>query len=67
MHNRTRRRESGKMLLDVCKYLLTVGVIGSLANDRLNVRIVTIGLGMALFSWTVGVLAIPHDKDEETR
>lgn len=37
MKNEDRRKELGKMLMDIAKYLATVGFIGSLLTDRLNI------------------------------
>lgn len=36
MRHEDRRKELGKMLMDVAKYLTTVGFIGSLLTDKLN-------------------------------
>ncbi len=35
MRHRDRRKELGKMLMDVSKYLLTVGLISGLIADKL--------------------------------
>lgn len=32
-----RRKELGKMLMDIAKYLATVGFVGSLITDQLNI------------------------------
>ena len=55
------------MLLDVTKFPLTVGLIGTLTNNQMNVKNAVIGFAMILSSWTLGVLIIPQDKNGETK
>lgn len=63
MTNRTRRYETGKMLMDLAKYFATVTGVGSLANERMNWKVAVVGLAMSLVSWVIGVLTIPKDKE----
>lgn len=44
MRHENRRKELGKMLMDVAKYLVTVGFISSLVTDKLS-----IGAGISIF------------------
>ncbi|MBI1745556.1 MAG: hypothetical protein HYR55_03100 [Acidobacteria bacterium] len=37
MKHEDRRKELGKMLMDIAKYLATVGFIGSLFTDKLDI------------------------------
>ncbi|MBI4746614.1 MAG: hypothetical protein HY786_08785 [Deltaproteobacteria bacterium] len=37
MRHEDRRKELGKMLMDVAKYLATVGLIGSVLTNSLNI------------------------------
>ena len=48
MIHEERRKELGKMLLDIAKYLAAVGFIGSLLTDRLSVA-----AGISIFAAVV--------------
>ena len=66
MKDKSRRTETGKMLLDVSKYFATVTGIGTIATSQpTNWRILIIGIAMALISWFIGVNAIPEDEEEK--
>ena len=65
MKDKTRRFETGKMLLDLAKFSATVMVIGSLASGKMDWRIAVLGLIMAGIFWAIGFLTIPEDKVEE--
>ncbi|HBH97564.1 MAG TPA: hypothetical protein DDX89_07260 [Candidatus Omnitrophica bacterium] len=64
MANRTRRYETGKMLMDVAKYFATVTGVGSLASPAVNWVLVVLGLMMAFVCWGLGFIAIPQDVKE---
>lgn len=64
MRNEDRRKELGKMLMDVAKYLATVGFIGSLLTDRLS-----IASGISIFAAVIILViasfyTIPPKKGE---
>ena len=61
--NRDRRREFGKTLLDIGKYVFTVGILGGFLRGRLD-----LGLGLSLFGigfilLIVGYYLIPPDRE----
>jgi hypothetical protein len=65
MRQRSRRTELGKMLLDISKYLSTVGIIGGVIIGGLSLKI-----GVALFVVAasvaiVGFYTIPEDNKKE--
>lgn len=64
MKHENRRIEAGKMLMDVTKYLLTVGVIGGVLTEKLS-----IATGLSLFTiavivFIIGFYAIPEKREE---
>lgn len=64
MKHTDRRKEAGKMLMDVTKYLLTVGVIGGALTEKFSF---TIGLSLfviAVVVFIVGFYAIPATKED---
>ncbi|PIU84428.1 MAG: hypothetical protein COS67_13290, partial [Deltaproteobacteria bacterium CG06_land_8_20_14_3_00_44_19] len=48
-----RRKELGKMLMDIAKYLATVGFIGSLLTDKLSVA-----AGISIFAAVIVLVVI---------
>ncbi len=63
---RSRRSELGKMLLDVSKYLFTIGLIGGILTPQ--GKELTLGMGLAIFivalvSAAMGFYVIPKDKE----
>ena len=65
MKDKTRRYETGKMLIDLAKYFATVTSAASLANSQVNWKAIFSGLVMATCSWAVGFLIIPNDKEDK--
>lgn len=63
MTNRTRRAAIGNMLIDVAKYLLTAVAIGGLVSERVDWRMVIMGLLMALVTGAIGFGVIPSDEE----
>ncbi|MDI6735350.1 MAG: hypothetical protein QME42_04005 [bacterium] len=64
MKHEDRRRELGKMLLDIAKYLATVGFIGNLlAGEKINIMVsVSIFLTVVLLV-VVAFYTIPSKKE----
>ncbi|MEW6102275.1 MAG: hypothetical protein AB1630_00410 [bacterium] len=64
MRYSTRRKEIGKMFVDVVKYIITIVIIGGLLTDRLTAKIVLFGittsLGFLVGAWFI----IPKDREE---
>jgi len=62
--NRERRREFGRTLLDIGKYVFTVGILGGFLGGSLDTQ-----LGLSLFAigctlLIVGYFLIPPDEEE---
>lgn len=67
MVQRARRNELGKMLMDISKYLFTVGLIGSLVNPQEKGLEFWTGLAVffvAAVCAVTGFYVIPRDKKE---
>ena len=62
--NRLRRHELGKMLLDVAKYVLTIVVIGGLVAERLNFRMLGLGIVMAIVFIVSGFWTLPLERKD---
>jgi len=64
MRHDERRKELGKMLMDVAKYLATVGIIGSVLTNGLTfIRGLVIG-ALFLFLVVLAFFVIPTRKGE---
>lgn len=59
MRHEDRRKEAGKMLMDVTKYLLTVGVIGGVLTEKLSVATGLPLFTIAIIVFIIGFYAIP--------
>jgi hypothetical protein len=59
----TRRREIGKMLVDVVKYILTIVLIGSLLTDKLTLKMAMLGSIMAIVILIIAFFTLPADKN----
>ena len=53
MRHAERRKETGKMLMDVTKYLLTTVLIGSFVTEKLNFALGTIIIAIAIVTFLV--------------
>ncbi|MDI6791510.1 MAG: hypothetical protein QME81_01395 [bacterium] len=63
--NRERRKEAGKVFLDLSKYLITTVAIGSLlVKGSIEWLPVILGGLMAVVLFTGGVKTIPPDKED---
>ena len=64
MVNRQRRQESGKVFLDLSKYLATtVAISGFFSKDRVDGLTVILGAIIAGALFIIGVKMIPPDKE----
>jgi hypothetical protein len=62
--NRERRKEGGKVFLDLSKYLATTVAIGSLlGKEKVDIFAVVAGTFMAIILYIVGYKIIPPDKE----
>lgn len=63
MRHEDRRKELGKMLMDVSKYFLTAGILGGFFAEKLTT---TMGVGIfiiAVISAIIGFYIIPTRKE----
>ena len=63
MRHEDRRKEAGKMLMDVTKYLLTVGVIGGVLTEKFSYITASALFIIALLVFIIGFYAIPEKKE----
>ncbi|MBI4838288.1 MAG: hypothetical protein HY806_03940 [Nitrospirae bacterium] len=64
MKHDNRRKETGKMLMDVTKYMLTVGLIGGIITEKLSINTGLIFVGVAAVAFLIGFYTIPPKKEE---
>jgi hypothetical protein len=64
MRQDDRRKELGKMLMDVAKYLATVGLVGSFLTDNLTYPAGLIITIVTLVLLTVAFYIIPPNKGD---
>lgn len=62
MKNEDRRREAGKMFIDIAKYIITVGFIGGILTDKLTSLLAIVLIVVAIISFIIGFLVIPPKK-----
>jgi hypothetical protein len=62
VRNYERRKEFGKMFLDVAKYVITIVVIGSLLTEKLDVKMAIIGLTIFFLILLAAFFTIPPNK-----
>ena len=63
MKHEDRRKEAGKMLMDVTKYMITVGIIGGILTEKVS-RITGIFLFViAIIVFLIGFYIIPPKKE----
>ncbi|MBI5214084.1 MAG: hypothetical protein HY957_12080 [Nitrospirae bacterium] len=65
MKHEDRRKEAGKMLMDVTKYLLTVGLIGGVLTEKFSIKTGFALFIIAIIVFIIGFYAIPKKKEEK--
>jgi membrane associated rhomboid family serine protease len=63
MKHEDRRKELGKMLIDVGKYFLTAGILGGFFADKLTITMGASILVIAVISAIAGFYIIPAKKE----
>jgi hypothetical protein len=62
--NRERRKEAGKVFLDLAKYLATtVAISGLFTKETVNWMAAVLGVVFSVVLFVVGVKIIPPDKE----
>ncbi len=65
MANRDRRKEAGKVILDLSKYLATLVIVGAIfTKENVQWLSVIVGSGAALTLFLLGVKTIAPDKED---
>lgn len=64
MKHEDRRKEAGKMFIDVAKYIVTVGIIGNLLSEKMSVIAATAIFSVAIISFIIGYYTIPPNKEK---
>jgi len=57
-----RRKEAGKMFIDISKYIITVGVIGNIAYGNLSSTVTLFIFMIAVISFVLGICTIPPKR-----
>jgi len=60
-----RRKEAGKMFIDIAKYSVTVGILGNVLSDKMNVFIMILIFAVAIISFIIGIYTIPLKKEDK--
>lgn len=63
MKHEDRRREAGKMFIDVAKYIVTVGIIGGILTEKMTVIAAIAIFIVAIISFVIGFYTIPPKKE----
>jgi hypothetical protein len=63
MKNYDKRKEAGKMFIDVGKYVLTVAVIGKVFSEQFNMQLLFFAILFFLFCFFLGIYLIPPNKN----
>jgi len=64
MKHAKRRQKAGEMLMDVSKYLLTIGLIGGILTEKINpVSSIIIVISVTIF-FVLAFFTIPPEKEE---
>ena len=58
-----RRKETGKMLIDIVKYLITIVIIGGLFTDKLTLQMAIWGIISSIVLYLLAFFTIPLDKE----
>jgi hypothetical protein len=64
MEHADRRKELGKMLMDVSKYLLTVGLVGGIITDKMSIAMGSTFFVLSVVSAVIGFFIIPKKRRE---
>lgn len=67
MKHKERRKEIGKMFIDVAKYVLTVAFIGRLFTEQLSLKLTIATTIVVIVSLIIGFFTIPHRHRRRTK
>jgi hypothetical protein len=63
MIHEDRRKEAGKMFIDIAKYVITVGIIGNMLSEKMSVITAVAIFIVATISFIIGFYTIPPKKE----
>lgn len=63
MRHEGRRKEAGKMFIDVAKYIVTVGIIGNILSAKMSIIAAVAIFSVAIISFVIGFYTIPPKKE----
>ena len=63
MKHEDRRKEAGKMFIDIAKYIVTVGVIGGIVSEKMPVGAAIAIFVVAVISFIIGFFTIPAKQE----
>lgn len=58
-----KRKEAGKMFIDVAKYVFTVSIIGRIFSEQFTIDLFFLSIVIFSFCFSVGVYLIPPNKN----
>jgi len=62
MEHEDRRKEAGKMFIDISKYIITVGVIGNIAYEKAPPTVALSIFTVAVITFVIGFYTIPPKR-----
>jgi len=64
MKHEDRRKEAGKMFVDIAKYIVTVGIIGNILSEKMSIPAAVAIFTVAIISFIIGFYTIPPKKEK---
>jgi len=64
VRHQDRRKEAGKMFIDISKYIITVGVVGGMAFEKVSVQTAIAIFMVAILSFITGFYMIPPKEEQ---
>ena len=65
MKHEERRREAGKMFIDISKYFFILGLVGVIFSDKITVVTVIALIIIAIICFIIGIITLPP-KNQKT-
>ncbi len=62
MKHEDRRKEAGRMFIDISKYIITVGVIGNIVSEKVSALAAVSIFTVAIISFVMGFYTIPPKR-----
>lgn len=63
MKHEDRRKDAGKMFIDIAKYIVTVGIIGNFLSEKMPVAAAIAIFTVAIIAFIIGFYTIPPKKE----